>query len=50
MQVEYATDIVFKSREDLVDLYQGIVRTAVHAVKVDDVAGFLGRLMIRSTS
>lgn len=43
MQVEYATDIVFKSREDLVDLYQGIIRTAVHAVKVDDVAGFLGR-------
>jgi len=43
MQVEYATDIVFRSREDLADLYQGIVRTAVHAVKVDDVAGFLGR-------
>lgn len=43
MQVEYATDIVFKSREDMADLYQGIVRTAVHAVKVDDVAAFLGR-------
>jgi hypothetical protein len=43
MQVEYATDIVFKRREDLVDLYQGIIQTAVHAAKVDDVAGFLGR-------
>jgi len=43
MQLEYATDIVFKRREDLVDLYQAIVRTAVQAVKVDDVAGFLGR-------
>jgi hypothetical protein len=43
MQVEYATDIVFKSRQDLADLYQAVIRTAVHAVKVDDVAGFLGR-------
>jgi hypothetical protein len=43
MQVEYATDIVFKSPQDLADLYQAIIRTAVHAVKVDDVAGFLGR-------
>lgn len=43
MQVEYATDIIFKAREHLVDLYQGIIRTAVHAAKVDDVAGFLGR-------
>jgi len=43
MQVEYATDIVFKSREHLVHLYQGIIRTAVQAVKVDDIAGFLGR-------
>jgi hypothetical protein len=43
MQVEYATDIVFKSQKDLVDLYPAIIRTAVHAVKVDDIAGFLGR-------
>ena len=46
MQVEYATDIVFKSRQDLSELYQAIIRTAVHAVKVEDVAGFLGRKLL----
>lgn len=43
MQLEYATDIVFKSREDLQPIYQHIVRTAVHAVKADNIATFLGR-------
>ncbi len=43
MQVEYATDIVFKSKADLCDLYPAIIRTALHAVKVDDMMGFLGR-------
>lgn len=43
MQVEYSTDIVFKDRKDLLDLYQAVVRTAIHAVKVDNIAGFLGR-------
>jgi hypothetical protein len=43
MQVEYATDIVFKSRDDLKDVYPAIIRTALHAAKVDDVMGFLGR-------
>jgi len=43
MQVEYATDIVFKSAEDLKDLYETLTRTAIHAVKADDVATFLGR-------
>jgi hypothetical protein len=43
MQVEYATDIVFKSREDLHDLYEVLTRTAIHAVKPEMVATFLGR-------
>ena len=43
MQVEYATDIVFRRQADLQPLYDELVRTAVHAVKAEDVAMFLGR-------
>lgn len=43
MQVEYATDIVFASPAALRPLYETLVRTAVHAVKADQVATFLGR-------
>jgi hypothetical protein len=43
MQVEYATDLVFRRRDDLAPLYDGLVRTAVHAVKAEHVAMFLGR-------
>lgn len=43
MQIEYATDIVFKSREDLAPLYDLLVRTAVHAVRAEHVATFLGK-------
>jgi hypothetical protein len=43
MQVEYATDIVFKRQDDLRPLYEGLVHTAIHAVKPDHVATFLGR-------
>jgi hypothetical protein len=43
MQVEYATDIVFRSRADLAPLYEGISRTAIHAVKAEHIATFLGR-------
>lgn len=42
-QVEYATDIVFKRREDLAPLYDHLVRTAVHVVRAEHVATFLGR-------
>jgi uncharacterized protein YdcH (DUF465 family) len=42
-QVEYSTDIVFKSQKDLASLYSVLVRTAIHAVKADNVATFLGR-------
>jgi len=43
MQVEYATDLIFHRQEDLRPLYDTLVRTAVHAVKPDHVATFLGR-------
>ncbi|MCL5269362.1 MAG: MarR family transcriptional regulator [bacterium] len=43
MQVEYATDIVFRRREDLAPLYEALTRTAVTAVKAEHVATFLGR-------
>lgn len=43
MQVEYATDIVFKRQSDLAPLYETITRTAIHTVKPDHVATFLGR-------
>lgn len=43
MQVEYATDIVFRRQKDLRPLYDTLVRTAVHAVKAEHVATFLGR-------
>lgn len=43
LQAEYSTDIVFRSQDDLRPLYEQWVRTAVHAVKADNVATFLGR-------
>jgi hypothetical protein len=43
MQVEYATDIMFRKQKDLRALYEPLVRTAIHAVKPDNVATFLGR-------
>jgi hypothetical protein len=43
MQVEYATDLIFNSAEVLAPLYDHLVRTAAHAVKVDQIATFLGR-------
>ncbi len=43
MQVEYATDIVFRRQSDLQPVYEELVRTAIHTVKPEDVATFLGR-------
>jgi len=43
MQIEYATDIVFRDRNALAPLYEAISRTAIHAVKPEHVATFLGR-------
>ncbi len=43
MQVEYATDIIFNKHSDLAPICEEFVRTAIHAVKVDNIATFLGR-------
>lgn len=43
MQAEYATDVLFHRQADFQPLYDAIVRTAVHSVKADQVATFLGR-------
>jgi hypothetical protein len=43
MQCEYATDVIFKRREELAPLYEALVRGAVLVVKAEDVATFLGR-------
>ncbi len=43
MQIEYATDIIFKSRDHLQAIYQDLVRNAVLSVKASDIATFLGR-------
>lgn len=42
-QVEYATDLVFNRQQDLQPIYEELVRTAIHAVKPEHVATFLGR-------
>ena len=43
MQAEYATDVLFHRQAEFRPLYDQIVRTAVHSVKADQVATFLGR-------
>jgi hypothetical protein len=50
MQTEFATDVIFKRQADFQPLYEAIVRTAVHAVKADEVASFLGRRLTNATS
>ncbi len=42
-QCEYATDIVFRQQADLQAIYENLARTAVHTVKPDNIATFLGR-------
>ena len=43
MQSEYATDLVFKSRDTLRAFYPHLLETLPHAVKPADMATFLGR-------
>jgi hypothetical protein len=42
-QVEFSTDLVFYRREDLQAIYGSLTRTAIHTVKPDNIATFLGR-------
>lgn len=43
MQMEYATDIIFKDQKTLAPIYEELVRTLSHAVKPDNIAMFLGK-------
>ncbi len=43
MQVEYSTDLIFRSEAILAPLYEQLSREAVLAVKADQVASFLGK-------
>jgi hypothetical protein len=43
MQVEYATDLVFRSTTTLAPLYEQLARQSVLSVKAEQVATFLGR-------
>lgn len=43
MQVEYATDLVFRSTTTLRSLYEQLVRQSVLNVKAEQIATFLGR-------
>ena len=42
-QVEFATDIVFAKQSDLQAIYERLTRAAIHTVKPDNIATFLGR-------
>ncbi len=42
-QVEFATDIVFDKQSDLQAIYERLTRAAIHTVKPDNIATFLGR-------
>jgi hypothetical protein len=43
MQIEYATDIIFKHQKDLQAIYPQLVETLIHSVKPENIATFLGR-------
>ena len=40
---ENATDVVFRRQADLAAIYGNLTRTAIHTVKPDNIATFLGR-------
>jgi hypothetical protein len=42
MQVEYSTDLVFKKQDSLQGIYSELTATAIHTVKPDNIATFLG--------
>ena len=43
MQAEYSTNIVFRKQEDLQLVYKEIIATAIHTVKPENIATFLGQ-------
>jgi len=45
-QCEYSTDIVFGKQVDLQAIYEHLSRTAIHTVKSDNIATFLGTKLV----
>jgi hypothetical protein len=45
-QCEYATDLVFRQRADWQAIYGNLTRTAIHTVKPDNIATFLGKKLV----
>jgi len=43
MQVEYATDIIFKHQKDLHAIYSLLLETLIHSVKPENISTFLGK-------
>ena len=43
MQIECATDVMFKKQEYLQPIYDEIIKTAIHTVRPDNIATFLGQ-------
>jgi hypothetical protein len=50
MQVEHSTDIVFRDRAALASIYEPLIRTAIHAVRAEHVATFLGRKLTAAST
>ena len=46
MQAEYATDIVFKKQDTLHRIYNELIATAIHTVKPENIATFLGHKLV----
>jgi DNA-binding MarR family transcriptional regulator len=42
-QVEYALDIAFKDKDVLKNLYENIIKTAMHTITPENIANFLGK-------
>ncbi len=43
MQIEYATDIIFKHQKDLQVIYSLLLETLIHSVKPENISTFLGK-------
>ena len=50
MQVEYSTDLVFRSQATLKPLYEELARHSVLTVKAENIATFLGRKITAATA
>ncbi len=49
MQAEYSTDIVFANQSQLQPIYSELTRTAIHAIKPENITTFLGKKLHGNT-